>query len=103
MQLDLCDLKATEHQIANVRNFWAKATIAEPYPILTSVAIILLTVFVVSYLCGSALSHMNFTKNKFRPEPNQQHLCEQLRMQCTPEDDVITAIKSVFHLSHYFI
>ena len=43
----------------------AKVTTTEQYPVLRSVAKILLTVFPSTYLSNFALSHMNFIMNKF--------------------------------------
>ena len=101
IQLELCDLKASESAVSE--GFWMKATTSTKYPQLCNLAIYLLTSFASTYLCESAFSSMNHIKNELRSALTQEHVHQLLRVACSqlePDYEVIMTNKSVFHLSH---
>ena len=63
--------------------FWSEKVSSNNSPILTKLAIHILTMFGSTYCCESVFSNMNFMKNKFHSCMMDQHLHHSLRLVIT--------------------
>jgi hypothetical protein len=101
MQMELCDLQATENVLTP--EFWTKAATKALYPNMTQLALWLCTIFSSTYLCESAFSKMNLIKSKQRSILTQDHLHQSMRLACTqmePDYKNILSAKTQYHPSH---
>ena len=65
------------------QKFWSEKVSSNNFPILTKLAVHILTMFGSTYCCESAFSNMNFIKNKFRSCMTDQHLHHSLKLATT--------------------
>lgn len=106
VQLELCDIQANGAalELANPVSFWSGHVAAEKYPVATSLARKLLTIFGSTYQCESMFSKLNGIKTKHRSSLNPEHLEQLLRVCCVEATDtvinMVMAEKKTFHISH---
>ena len=78
---------------------------AENFPLLTALALRVLTIFPSTYICGSIFSKMNFIKNDKRTHLTDEHLNDLIRVVSADvitekQYDTVMVAKRVFHSSH---